>query len=259
MRNIRLLIQYDGTAYSGWQVQTLDVTIQGLIEGCLKKITGAAANVIAAGRTDAGVHAAGQVACFRTSSELSPAILQNALNALLPCDIRIMEVEEADKSFHARFSAERKSYVYLVSTGKIVSPFINRYVWRLPCRLDLAAMKEALSYLGGTHDFSSFRGSGCGAKTTVRTIYEASILKLSAVELVTLRLEGEFIKFRFEGDAFLRHMVRNMVGTVVEVGKGKIHPEEIIAIIESNDRKCAGPTAPAQGLFLECVAYRPQQ
>ena len=255
MRNIRLLIQYDGAAYSGWQVQPTDVTIQGLIEGCLKKITGYHNNVIAAGRTDAGVHALGQVACFKTSSKLPPAVLQNALNALLPCDIRIIEIEDVNESFHARFSAKRKSYVYIVSNERIVSPFLHRYVWKLPYELDLTAMRESLSYLTGTRDFSAFRGSGCGAKTTVRTIIEATLQRFDFLEFMTLRIGGDFIKFRFEGDAFLRHMVRNMVGTIVEAGKGKIKPADIGRIIESRDRRCAGPTAPAQGLFLESIIY----
>ena len=255
MRNIRLLIQYDGTAYSGWQIQPADVTIQGLIEGCLKKITGDDNNVIAAGRTDAGVHALGQVACFKTSSKLPPAILKNALNALLPCDIRITETEEVCDSFHARFSAKRKSYIYIVSNERIVSPFLHRYVWRLPYGLDFTAMRESLTYLAGTHDFSAFRGSGCGAKTTVRTIIEATLQRFDSLEFMTLRMEGDFIKFRFEGDAFLRHMVRNMVGTIVEAGKSKIKPADIGRIIEGKDRRCAGPTAPAQGLFLERIIY----
>jgi len=135
MRNIRLLIQYDGTAYSGWQVQRDAVTIQGLIEQYLKKITGEKTRVLGAGRTDAGVHALGLVACFRTPSHLAPQILQNALNAYLPCDIRIMQADETDESFHARFSAKRKSYFYLISTDRIVTPFLHRYVWRLPLLL----------------------------------------------------------------------------------------------------------------------------
>lgn len=255
MRNIRLLIQYDGTGYSGWQIQPASVTIQGLIETFLGQITSQATDVVAAGRTDAGVHAVGQTACFKTSSKLSTAILQSALNALLPSDIRIMEVDEVDESFHARFSAKSKSYFYLVSTGKIVSPFVHRYVWRLPYRLDLKAMVQTLPFLSGTHDFSAFRGSGCGAKTTERTIYNASITELNAAEFMNLRLKGEFIMFRFEGDAFLRHMVRNLVGTVVEVGRGRILPEYVAKIIAGKDRRCAGPTAPARGLFLDSILY----
>ena len=255
MRYVRVLIQYDGTDYSGWQVQPKAVTIQGMLEQALKKIASENISVIAAGRTDSGVHALAQVACFRTSSLLDPDILQKALNALLPCDIRITSACDADEDFHARFSARGKSYFYLISTDRIVSPFIHRYVWRLPYSLDFDAMKESLSYFIGTHDFSALRGSGCGAKTTVRTIVEATAQKLSALEFMTARIEGNFIKFRFEGDAFLRHMVRNMVGTIVEAGKGKIQPEDIERIMGSCDRKCAGPTAPAQGLFLESIKY----
>ncbi len=255
MRNIRLLIQYDGTEYSGWQVQPDDVTIQGLIENRLKKITGEDINLIAAGRTDAGVHALGQVACFTTLSRLTPAVFKNALNAQLPADIRVMDADEAEGTFHARFSALRKSYVYLISTGRTLSPFLHRYAWRLPHDLDLDAMKESVSYFSGTHDFSSFRGSGCGAKTTVRTIFGASVEKHEALDFMTLRLAGSFVRFRFEGDAFLRHMVRNMVGTVVEAGKGRIKPAGIRTIMEGTDRRCAGPTAPANGLFLEKIQY----
>ncbi len=255
MRNVRLLIQYDGTTYSGWQVQPGAVTIQGLVETSLKKITGEDSNVIAAGRTDAGVHALGQVACFKTSSRLALDILQNALNAHLPQDIRIMGADEAQESFHARFSACRKSYVYLVSTDRIISPFLHRYVWRLPYSLDLDAMSKSISCLIGTHDFSAFRGSGCAAKTTVRTIFESSIETHESLDFMTLRLSGHIVRFRFEGDAFLRHMVRNMVGTVIESGKGRMKPEDIVMIMEGRDRRCAGPTAPAQGLFLEKISY----
>lgn len=255
MRNIRLLIQYDGTAYSGWQIQREAVTIQGLIEQCLKKITGEETHILGAGRTDAGVHALGMVACFRTCSRLAPQIFQNALNAHLPYDIRIMQTDEIDESFHARFSAKRKSYCYLISTDRIVTPFLHRYVWRLSFDLDLAAMEESILYLIGTHDFSAFRGSGCGAKTTVRTIHEATIQKLQMIECMTFHCEGNYVKFRFEGDAFLRHMVRNMVGTIVESGKGKINPVDICRIMSDGKRDCAGPTAPAQGLYLERIIY----
>jgi len=255
MRNIRLLIQFDGTAYSGWQIQPGAVTIQGLIEQYLKKITGEKTHVLGAGRTDAGVHALGLVASFRTPSRLAPQIFQNALNAHLPCDIRITQADETDESFHARFSAKRKSYFYLISTDRIVSPFLHRYVWRLPFDLNLAAMKQSIASFAGTHDFSAFRGSGCGAKTVVRTIVEASVCELDMLEFMTVCLEGKFIKFRFEGDAFLRHMVRNMVGTLVEVGKGRMMPGDVGSVMKGADRRCAGPTAPASGLFLERVIY----
>jgi tRNA pseudouridine38-40 synthase len=166
-----------------------------------------------------------------------------------------MQADEADESFHARFSVKRKSYFYLISTNRIVSPFLHRYVWRVPFTLDLAVMKQAMASIAGTHDFSAFRGSGCGAKTVVRTIVEASVCELDMLEFMTVCLEGKFIKFRFEGDAFLRHMVRNMVGTLVEVGKGRMMPGDVGSVMKGADRRCAGPTAPASGLFLERVIY----
>ncbi len=255
MRNIKLIIQYDGTNYSGWQVQPDAVSIQGLIEKFLKKITGEDIDLIAAGRTDAGVHAFGQAACFKTSSRLPADTLRNALNAHLPYDIRIIKAQEVDSSFHARFSAHRKSYFYMVSTDRIVSPFLHRYVWRSLHKIDIPPMRESISYLMGTHDFSAFRASGCGAKTPVRTIFSSTVESLDAIEFMSLRISGNFIKFRFEGDAFLRHMVRNMVGTLVEVGKGKLKPEDVEKIIAGKDRKCAGPTAPSKGLFLEKIVY----
>jgi tRNA pseudouridine38-40 synthase len=255
VRNIRLIIQYDGTNYSGWQLQPRGVTIQGLLERCLSKITGDAVNVVAAGRTDAGVHALGQCANFNTGSLLTPEVLRDALNAHLPHDIRIMLAEETEPAFNARFSATGKSYVYIVSTSRIISPFLHRYLWRLPYGLDLKAMRDAAMSLAGTHDFSAFRGSGCGAKTAVRTISSVLLEKKDEIEFLTLRMEGDFIIFRFEGNAFLRHMVRNMVGTLVEVGRSKIGPADIMRILESGDRKCAGPTAPPQGLFLERINY----
>jgi tRNA pseudouridine38-40 synthase len=255
MRNIRLLIQYDGTAYNGWQIQNEGNTIQGIIESGLEKITGEDIHVIAAGRTDAGVHALGQCACFMTASSLAPDVLREALNAHLPADIRIMSAEEADAGFHARFAALSKSYVYLISTNRIVSPFLQRYIWRLPQKLDVNAMADAIKLLKGTHDFSAFRGSGCGAKTPIRTINEVSLEDRDSLEFMTLRISGEFLKFRFEGDAFLRHMVRNMVGTVVEVGRGRMAPSDINKLFIEGDRRCAGPTAPAQGLFLGKINY----
>ncbi|HMK61062.1 MAG TPA: tRNA pseudouridine(38-40) synthase TruA [Dissulfurispiraceae bacterium] len=255
MRNIKILLQYDGTNYLGWQIQPSGRTIQSCIQNCLLRITGENINVIAAGRTDAGVHAIGQTACFMTCSQLSTSVLQNALNSLLPSDVRITEISEVDSSFHARYSARKKSYVYLLTMDRNVSPFIYRYVWRIPYNLDAPAMRSALSYITGTHDFSAFRGSGCGARTTVRTLHTASLVEMNAIEVTTIQHSGSFMKFRFEGDAFLRHMVRNLVGTIVEVGRGKLKAEDMTRILESKDRKCAGMTAPANGLFLENITY----
>jgi tRNA pseudouridine38-40 synthase len=255
MRNIRLLLQYDGSAYHGWQEQPNGITIQGLIEAGLEEITGSEVDIIGAGRTDAGVHALGQCACFRTSTGLAPETLKKALNAKLPPDIRIIAAEEVDDSFHARFSATGKSYVYILQTGRVTSPFLHKYLWSLPYSPDIRAMRDAATHLLGAHDFSAFRGSGCGARTTVRTIRSASIEEKEGMEFMSMGMAGKFIVFRFEGNAFLRHMVRNMVGTLVDVGRRKTEPEAIAEILAKCDRRLAGPTAPAQGLFLERIYY----
>ena len=265
MRNLRLTIQYDGTDYSGWQVQPPAkpegtnnrqvLTVQGILQETIKKITGEEVNVLSAGRTDAGVHALGQVASFRTGSGLSAEVLLTALNANLPEAIRLLDASEAAPDFHPRYDARGKVYFYLISNDRIVSPFLHRYLWRLPYRLDFDGMNRALEALLGTHDFSAFRASGCGARTTVRTVSGIAVEKLTGIDFMTAGLAGNFMKISIEADAFLRHMVRNIVGTIVEVGRGKIRTEDVAEVLRSKDRKLAGPTAPAQGLFLDRVFY----
>ncbi|HAK87923.1 MAG: tRNA pseudouridine(38-40) synthase TruA [Nitrospirae bacterium GWC2_46_6] len=265
MRSIKLTIQYDGTDYNGWQIQPPDtsdyrkqkniITIQGIIQDAIKKITGEDVKLIGAGRTDAGVHALAQVAAFRTDSKLQPDVIKRALNANLPDDVRITDSCDIDEDFHPRYGAKSKIYFYLISGSHMVSPFLYRYAWRMPHELDFEAAEEALRSFKGRHDFSSFRGSGCGAKNPVRTVMDASIEHLNAIDFMTARLGGDFIKIRIEADAFLRHMVRNIVGTIVEIGRGKIKPEDMEKILLSKNRKNAGPTAPARGLFLEKVIY----
>lgn len=255
MRNIRIDLQYDGTGYHGWQVQPDSVTIQGTLQATIKRITGEDVKVIGAGRTDAGVHALGQVAAFKTASSISHAVFKNALNALLPYDIRVMAACDEKEDFNPRFNAISKHYLYVISNSGIVSPFFFKYAWRLPQELDIEAMASALRFLEGTHDFSAFRASGCGAKNPERTITKVSIRKLCHLDFMTVRMEGRFIAISIQGDAFLRHMVRNIAGTVAEIGKGEMKPEDIKAILLSKDRKKAGPTAPAKGLFLEIVDY----
>ncbi|MCE5313229.1 MAG: tRNA pseudouridine(38-40) synthase TruA [Nitrospiraceae bacterium] len=256
MRNIALLIQYDGTSYSGWQSQPNAVTLQALIEEKISKITGRQVNLVAAGRTDAGVHALGQVASFKTESTHDPLTIRNALNALLPPDIRIMNAAYADAEFHPRFDALEKSYIYIIATDRVVSPFVHRYAWRLPYDLDVDAMRAASLNLTGRHDFSAFRGAGCGAKTTVRNMISLTIEETNAIGFMTGSISGRFIILRLKADAFLRHMVRNITGTLVEAGRGKLQPDDIKKILESLDRKKAGPTAPACGLFMEQVWYK---
>lgn len=250
-----MTVQYDGTGYNGWQAQPAGITVQGMLQTKIHEIAGESTTVIGAGRTDAGVHALAQVASFRTGSKLAADTFKRALNAVLPEAIRILDAGEAEETFHPRYDAKSKIYFYVIAAGPVVSPFLWRYAWRVPHRLDLDAMEQALGALEGPHDFSAFRGSGCGAKTTVRTVSRLSVERLEGLGFMGARLGGSFLKISAEADAFLRHMVRNIVGTAVEAGKGKISPADIAGILESRDRRCAGPTAPARGLFLEKVNY----
>jgi tRNA pseudouridine38-40 synthase len=211
--------------------------------------------VIGAGRTDAGVHAVEQVAVFDSGSGLHDDVIKRALNAMLPADIRVTDIKEVEGYFHPRYNARSKCYVYMLANMREVPAFIDRYVWRITCPLDLEAMRAAAAALVGKHDFTSFRGSGCSAKNPVRTVYRIDVEELCEIPFLFTTFRGEFIKLAVDADAFLRHMVRNMVGTLVEAGRGKLSPERMRVILESRDRRLAGPTAPAKGLFLEKVRY----
>ncbi len=262
MRRLKLVIEYDGSRYHGWQRQTVTsplakdrVTIQSILEERLSRITTEKIKLVGAGRTDAGVHALGQVAAFTTKSSLSPEVLKRALNSLCPPDIRILDVEEVSPHFHPRFSAKAKSYLYFIIRTDRPPVFLNSYCWPIRAELDITAMKEAAGYLIGTHDFSAFRASGCSAKTTVRSITELSIEEGEFIPFMGIQIQERFVRFRICGNAFLRYMVRNIIGTLVEIGKGKRPVSSIREILKSGDRKLAGITAPAQGLFLERVYY----
>ncbi len=255
MRTIRITLQYDGTAYRGWQRQLSDDTIQARIEDCIAKITGESANVMGAGRTDAGVHALGQVASFRTSSALPSSTLARAMNARLPADIRITEAGEARIDFHARHDASGKTYRYIISNGRVLSPFLHRYAWMVPCPLDAASMASAAEVLTGRHDFSSFRGAGCSSRNPVRTLSTLKVERTDGVSCFGFPVDGVFYTVTAEAEAFMRHMVRNIVGTLVEAGRGKITVQDVGGILEGRDRRLAGPTAPPQGLFLDRVHY----
>jgi tRNA pseudouridine38-40 synthase len=257
MRNIKLLIEYEGTRYQGWQTQKKGLTVQSTVEGCIEKLTGEKCALIGAGRTDAGVHALGQVAAFKTSSALDTVTIKRALNALLPPDIRIREASEADDSFHPRYGSTEKTYFYLIANTVLTSPFLERYVWPVPQELDIASMASAANIFVGRHDFRAFMGAGSSVKGSVREVRELSVEELNGIGFLGASIEGRFIKIKARGDGFLRHMVRNMAGTLVEVAKGKIKPEAIKEILASGDRSNAGPTAPAKGLFLEKVLYFP--
>ena len=245
MRTIKLTIAYEGTRYQGWQVQPKGSTIQGVIEEKVSALTGEKVDIIGAGRTDAGAHASGQVAHFKTQSPLKILTIQKALNSLLPPDIVIRKVEEVEENFHARKSPRSKIYEYRILNEPVRSPFQREYAWHLPHPLNWGEMKRASKKLIGQHDFSSFRSAGSSAKTSVRKVVRAE----------WKRSRDGLIRFEIEANGFLKQMVRAIVGTLVEVGKGKISAAEFQQIIESKDRKKAGPTAPAHGLFLKEVKY----
>lgn len=255
MNRIRLLLQYDGTGYSGWQVQCGKTTIQGLIEDSLQRITGEETRVVAAGRTDAGAHALGQVASFSTKSPHPPEVFQRALNAMLPEQIRVLDARSADQDFHPRYSARAKRYFYLIENSGIKNPFLCRYSYHVHERLDMERMREAGMHLVGRHDFSAFRDSGCGARTTLRLVNSIEVIRLKEAGFLGLNLPGSFINISIEADAFLRHMARNIAGTLIEAGRGRFTPEHVMTILMSGDRRNAGPTVPAKGLFLERVFY----
>jgi tRNA pseudouridine38-40 synthase len=245
MRKIKLLLEYEGTRYSGWQLQPNQVSIQGVLESKLEKITKKKTRVIGSGRTDSGVHAEGQVAHFMTASTMKPREFLKALNSLLPHDIVVKKVEEAKPDFHAQKSATRKTYRYTI---------LNRdYPSALHCRmahyiaipiLNVTAMRKAARCLVGRHDFKSFQASGCSAKTTVREIYKLSVTK-----------KDNFITITVDGSGFLKYMVRNIVGTLIEIGWGNWPAEHMQTILKSKNRKQAGPTAPSRGLCLVKVVY----
>ncbi len=247
--NVRLTVQYDGTNYVGWQRQDSGVSIQSLLEDALEPIEGARVTVHGAGRTDAGVHALAQVASTTLTTSLACATLVRALNAVLPADVRVLGLEQAESDFHARFSATGKTYEYRFVDVPVVSPFVHRYVWHVRQPLNLEAMQEAALPLVGTHDFAAFQGAGSAVASTVRTV--------RAIDWEAGRAHDRPIVMRIEGDGFLRHMVRNIVGTLVEVGVGRLAVPETRDILASRDRARAGPTAPPQGLFLVRVMYGP--
>ncbi len=244
MRNIKLIISYRGTHYCGWQIQPNGVTIQEKIINGIRELTGETVNLNGSGRTDAGVHAVGQCANFHTSSTIPADKFFRALNTRLPADIRVTSSHECDQSFHSRFDAKGKSYVYKIYENPVASPFVSDLAFHVQRKLDWKAMKEAAGYFIGEHDFKAFMASGSAVKTTIRTIEEISFEK-----------NGELREITFKGNGFLYNMVRIMVGTLYEVGYHRLEPQDITTILKSNDRARAGITAPAQGLYLNKVYY----
>ena len=244
-RNIRLNLEYDGTCYHGWQRQKNALAIQEVIEQALAQITSESVRLIGSGRTDAGVHAQGQVANFLTKSPVPLRAFLHGLNSLLPMDIVVLEAEEAPLAFHARFAALSKTYEYCIFNRPVRSPLHHRRTWWIPEPLDLALMQIAAQTLLGEHDFSAFRAAGGRPGHAVRQEREAS-----------WRQDQErFVNFRITANGFLRGMERSLVGTMVEIGKGKYLPEYLSEVLKKADRRLAGPTAPPQGLSLLRVEY----
>lgn len=240
-----MVIRYDGTRYSGWQSQEHDEnTIQGKLEAVLTRLLEEPIEIAGSGRTDAGVHALGQVANFKTGSGMTCEKLLAGLNHYLPEDIGVISLEEADGRFHSRLNAVRKTYCYHIWNSPVHNVFDRRYVWAVETPLDLEAMRRAAGYLTGTHDYKAFSSVKRGKKSTVRT-----------VEAIRIEQKGPALTLSFTGDGFLYHMVRILTGTLVEVGLHKKKPEEMPRILESLDREQAGVMAPGQGLFLVNVEY----
>jgi tRNA pseudouridine38-40 synthase len=249
-RILKLTIEYDGTNYIGWQRQAEGVSIQSLIEDALGPFEGRPVTVHAAGRTDAGVHALAQVASVVMSVGHDVATLQRALNAVLPADVRITSVEDAPSGFHARFDAVSKTYEYRIVNGPYASAFQQRYVWHVPGALDLDAMRAGAGVLVGRHDFAAFQATGASVNTTVRTIFALDLFQRDGAAT-----EPAVLVLRITGDGFLRHMVRTIAGTLVDVGFGRWPAAHVRTILAGRDRTGAGRAAPAAGLFLVHVSY----
>ncbi|MCL2859150.1 MAG: tRNA pseudouridine(38-40) synthase TruA [Oscillospiraceae bacterium] len=244
MRNIKLTIEYDGKGFNGWQKQPNKLNIQGEIELAIEQITGEKIELIGSGRTDAGVHALGQVASFKTNTDISIEKLSMAINSQLKKSIVIKSAEEVNNNFHARYNCTGKRYRYIINNSRSGSAIYRGLEYHMPVKLDYGKMKEAIKYFEGEHDFKGFKATGGKNKTTVRTIHKAEISK-----------DNERIIIELTGDGFLYNMVRIIAGTLVDVGLGKINPDEISTIIDSKDREKAGKTLPPHGLYLAEVYY----
>jgi len=239
----RLIVEYDGTDFHGWQLQPEARTVQGELETAVMRLFGTHQRVTAAGRTDAGVHAAGQVVCFHAERDLPPPVVRRALNALTGKDLAIRAVDRVDDAFDPRRHAASRRYVYRIWNRRETSPFWRRYSWLVSRDLDVPAMQRAAGHLVGEHDFTSFQGSGCDAAHARRKVLRSE-----------LTIEGSLLNYEIEATAFLRHMVRNIIGTLVEVGLGQ-RAAELAPLLAARDRTLAGATAPAAGLCLVEVRY----
>ncbi|MFN0111568.1 MAG: tRNA pseudouridine(38-40) synthase TruA [Blastocatellia bacterium] len=242
--NYKITLAYDGTDYHGWQSQLNLRTVQDELEAALKKLEGASVTVYAAGRTDAGVHAEGQVVSFRLSKEWSDRILLRALNASLPQDIRVVAASLVADDFHARANAKSKTYRYRIFTAAIMNPLWNRYAWHYPYRLDFEKLAEDAQSLVGIHDFTAFTVTDCTTRTRVRTVTD-----------VRMERDGDLLTMLFSGDGFLRYQVRTMMGALVDLNRGRLKANSIAELIEGRDRLLIRASAPALGLTLLKVEY----
>ena len=244
MRNIKLTIEYDGKDFNGWQKQPNKLNIQGEIERSIKDITGEDVDLIASGRTDAGVHALGQVANFKTDSNIPVEKIPIALNTKLKRSIRILAAEEVDERFHSRYNCKKKTYKYVINNSANGTAIYRNLEYNFSQELNVDKMNEAVKYFIGEHDFKGFKASGTSSKSSVRTIYEAKVYK-----------NGDRVNIELTGNGFLYNMVRIISGTLIDVGIGKILPEEVPDIINSKERTKAGKTLPPNGLYLIKVEY----
>ncbi|MFO1023024.1 MAG: tRNA pseudouridine(38-40) synthase TruA [Planctomycetales bacterium] len=265
LRNLRFKVAYDGSAYHGWQIQENGPTIQGALEEAVLKMTGERSVVESSGRTDTGVHAVGQVGHFLTYSRIPVYKFRRGLQSYLPFDIVIMDVEEAPLKFHSRFQAKRKRYRYVVDNHPVSLPFFRNYAWFHHTPLDVEAMHTSVQALIGTHDFRSFETKGPNKESSVRTMFEASVTRLAAwpawgqpggLHLPVSTAEGCFVCFDIVGNGFLYNMVRSIMGTLLEIGRGNRNSDEIARALQAQDRREAGMTAPAHGLYLMSVDYQ---
>lgn len=244
MRNIKLTIEYEGKDYNGWQKQPNRFNIQGEIERAIQTVTGQEVELIGSGRTDAGVHAFGQVANFKIESDFPIEKMATAINSQLKKSIRVLKAEEVSLEFHSRYHCHKKTYGYIIDNSEQGTAVYRNITYHVSQPLDVAKMQEAANYLVGEHDFSSFKSSGTSSKSSVRTIYQAQVVK-----------EQERVVIMLTGNGFLYNMVRIIAGTLVEIGLGHIEPKEMKIILEAKNRQKAGKTLAAQGLFLMNVEY----
>jgi tRNA pseudouridine38-40 synthase len=244
MTKYKVVLQYVGTRYAGWQIQKNQHTIQGKLKSALHQLTGEEISVVGAGRTDSGVHAMEQVAHLRVSEEMATEKLFRGLNGILPWDIRVMSIDRAPQDFHAQKNALKKRYEYRIYTGPVLPPFLHGYVHHMIRPLNVLHMQEAAAPLCQCQNFRGFAAASTRVKSTVRTVF------LSQIEE-----QGYHLTYQIEGDGFLHHMVRNIVGTLLEIGVGKRAPDDVRKILDSKDRRLAGPTAPARGLYLMRIWY----